>query len=224
MQSNIQPTWLFDLDNTLCDAREGILDQIQVKINKYLAQRFSIAETEATKIRHTLFLKYGTTLGGLIQEHGEMDVPEYFNYTYNVNLNHIQPASALNNLLGEIPGQKFVFTNAEATYAKRVLTQMEIEHHFEDIFDIVAADCISKPQQHPYDKICQTFQLDPANTIFIDDMAHNLKPAKDMGMTTVWLKTPHSSSLQKGSLTHVDVITEDLLSFLRTKVAITPTT
>ena len=181
MQNNIQPTWLFDLDNTLCDAREGILDQIHIQINQYLAQRFSVAETEAAKIRHNLFLQYGTTLGGLIQEHGEMDVPEYFNYAYNVNLDHIQPALMLNELLGQISGQKFIFTNAEANYAKRVLAQMEIEQHFEGIFDIVAADCISKPQQHPYDKICQTFQLDPAQTVFIDDMAHNLKTRQRHG-------------------------------------------
>ena len=218
MQNHAKPTWLFDLDNTLYDASEGILEQIHVQINKYLAQRFSVTETEAAEMRHGLFLKYGTTLGGLLKEHGEMDVPEYFTYTYDVNLDHIKPAVTLNELLGEISGQKFIFTNSEANYAKRVLAKMGIEQHFDGIFDIVAADCVSKPQQHPYDKVCQTFKLNPAQTIFIDDMAHNLKPAKDMGMTTVWLKTPHSMSLQKGSLDHVDEVTEDLLTFLRTKV------
>ena len=35
--------------------------------------------------------------------------------------------------------------------------------------------------------MCERFGIDPAHALFADDMAQNLKPAKALGMTTVWV-------------------------------------
>ena len=35
--------------------------------------------------------------------------------------------------------------------------------------------------------LCERFGIDPAHALMVDDMARNLKPAKMLGMTTVWV-------------------------------------
>jgi putative hydrolase of the HAD superfamily len=55
------------------------------------------------------------------------------------------------------------------------------------VHDIHAMDLIPKPQASAYAGLCAAFGLDPTQSLFADDMARNLAPAKAIGMTTVWV-------------------------------------
>ena len=45
-----------------------------------------------------------------------------------------------------------------------------------------------KPNIDPYKKIIEKFNLDPKKSILIEDIAHNLEQAKNLGMKTCWLE------------------------------------
>ena len=44
-----------------------------------------------------------------------------------------------------------------------------------------------KPDPHGYALLCERFGIDPAHALLADDMVQNLAPAKQLGMTTVWV-------------------------------------
>ena len=89
--------------------------------------------------------------------------------------------------LDRLPGRKFVFTNADEGYARRVLDRLGLANAFDGMHDIHAMDYVPKPHPAAYAAICARHGIDPARALFVDDMARNLAPAKALGMTTVWL-------------------------------------
>ena len=62
-----------------------------------------------------------------------------------------------------------------------------IGDQFEHLHDIVACDLRPKPQRHGYELLCARMGIDPARACMVEDMAQNLAPAKQLGMTTVWV-------------------------------------
>ena len=48
-------------------------------------------------------------------------------------------------------------------------------------------DLRPKPQASAYAGLCAALDIDPHDSLFVEDMARNLKPAKAIGMTTVWI-------------------------------------
>jgi putative hydrolase of the HAD superfamily len=86
-----------------------------------------------------------------------------------------------------LPGRKLVFTNGDAPYARRVLGALGIEQHFEELHDIHASDLRPKPDEHGYRLLLDRFAIDPNRAAMVEDMAQNLRPAKMLGMTTIWV-------------------------------------
>jgi len=60
-----------------------------------------------------------------------------------------------------------------------------VEDYFPQIFDIVFTRYIPKPNPEPYDQILECIGREGKECLMIEDIAANLKPAKDLGMTTV---------------------------------------
>jgi putative hydrolase of the HAD superfamily len=63
-------TWVFDLDNTLYPASCRLFDQIDVKMGDFVSRLLGIDHAEAKRRQKDMFYKYGTTLRGLMTEHG----------------------------------------------------------------------------------------------------------------------------------------------------------
>jgi len=96
------------------------------------------------------------------------------------------------------------------------------------VFDIVASDFTPKPAPEPYARLVTGLALDPARTAMVEDMAKNLKPAADLGMRTVWLKSDFDWATDGADQPHVHHVAEDVIDFLRSvldgpgDLAITP--
>jgi len=91
--------------------------------------------------------------------------------------------------LEALPGQKYVFTNGSVDHASRVLNKLGIEENFAGVFDISHSHYIPKPNPKAYDYFIDYFSIDPKKAVMVEDMARNLAPAHDRGMSTIWLKT-----------------------------------
>ncbi len=57
--------------------------------------------------------------------------------------------------------------------------------------------------------------IDPTRAVYFEDMAKNLLPAKDMGMTTVWVHTDIEWAQDGRDDPRIDHETDDLVDFLR---------
>lgn len=179
-------SWIFDLDLTLYGPEANIMAQMRDRIALFVERYFNIGSDEAHKIRYNYWKKYGTTLGGLMAEH-KVDPYRYLDFVHDVDMSLLHPAPDLRRLIEALPGRKLIFTNADAPYAQRVLAARGFEDLFEDIFDIHRMQHVPKPAATSYDALCAELAIDPARALFVEDSAHNLLPAKALGMTTIWV-------------------------------------
>ncbi len=84
-----------------------------------------------------------------------------------------------------MPGRKLILTNGTRKHAEAVMQRLEIDQHFEDVFDIAAADLDPKPLPQVYDRFLARHGVDPRRAAMFEDLARNLEVPHALGMTTV---------------------------------------
>ncbi len=212
-QLKLTEAWAFDLDNTLYCSTTNLFDQIDVRMKSFIAELLDIEPSEAYKIQKKYFRQYGTTLRGLMERHA-INPKSFLDYVHDIDLKVLQPNSILDKALEKLPGRKIIFTNADVGHSVRVLEHLGISQHFEDIFDIVASDYIPKPQPKAYEMFIEQFGLNPMFTVMFEDMARNLKPAADIGITTAWVRTNTLWGQENSKGEHVHYVIDNLSSWL----------
>lgn len=178
--------WIFDLDNCLYPAATGLFDLIDERMGAYIQRLLGVDPAEAKRVQKAHFHEHGTTLAGLMREQ-RVDPHEFLNDVHAIPLDRVARDERLARGLGRLPGRKIVHTNADEPYARRVLEALGVSEHFAELHDIHAAELQPKPNEHGYRLLLDRFGIDPRRAAMIEDMAQNLRPAKMMGMTTVWV-------------------------------------
>ena len=178
--------WIFDLDNCLYPASTGLFSLIDERMGAYIERLLGCDSKEAKRVQKAHFHAHGTTLAGLMKEHG-IDPHEFLEDVHDIPLDRVRYDERLGRLLARLPGRRFVFTNGDAPYARRVLEAIGLNSHFDDLHDIHASSYRPKPDPHGYGLLCERFGIDAKHALLADDMVQNLAPAKRLGMTTVWV-------------------------------------
>ena len=195
--------WIFDLDNCLYPASTGLFALIDERMGAYIQRLYACDPAEAKRIQKAHFHEHGTTLAGLMKEHA-LDPQDFLADVHDIPLDRVQCDARLERLLPRLPGRRFVFTNGDAPYARRVLEAIGVHAHFDDLHDIHASSYRPKPDPHGYELLCERFAIDPRHALLVDDMAQNLGPAKDLGMTTVWV----DNGSERGSHGHEENVAD----------------
>jgi len=206
-------SWVFDLDNTLYPVTAKLFDQIDKRMCSYIANFLHLSRGEAYKIQKRYFQEHGTSLKGMMVNH-KLDPIPYLEYVHEIDLSVIPQDKSMEEALDRLPGKKFVFTNAATDYAERVLKRIGIAHHFEDIFDIAAANFTPKPDPMVYKHFVKRYNIDPKNSVMVEDILRNLQPAADMGMKTVWVQTDRAWAHADAETTKPDFTTKNLTKWL----------
>jgi putative hydrolase of the HAD superfamily len=183
-----EPVWLFDLDNTLYPYECRLFDQVDRRMGAFVAGYLGLDPVAAREVQKRYLRDYGTTLSGLMQVHG-LAPEDYLSYVHAIDLSPVAPDPALDAALARLPGRKLIYTNANTGHADAVLEKLGIAHHFEAVFDIVAARFEPKPRPEPLKRMLARHAVSPEGTVFFDDMPRNLAPAAAIGMTTVWVES-----------------------------------
>jgi putative hydrolase of the HAD superfamily len=178
--------WIFDLDNGLYPASSALFELIDERMGAYIQRLLDCDPDEARRVQKAHFHEHGTTLAGLMKEHG-VDPHDFLADVHDIALDRVQCDERLARLLPRLPGRRFVFTNGDAPYARRVLDAIGVAEHFDDLHDIHASSYRPKPDPHGYALLCERFGIEPTHALLADDMAQNLAPAKALGMTTIWV-------------------------------------
>ncbi len=178
--------WIFDLDNCLYPASAGLFALIDQRMGAYIQRLLDCDPVEARRVQKHHFHTHGTTLAGLMNEH-DIDPHDFLADVHDVPLDCVKADQRLATALARLPGRKFVFTNGDAPYARRVLEALGVHSHVDQLHDIHASELRPKPNPHGYALLCERFGIDPCHALLADDMAQNLAPAKALGMTTVWV-------------------------------------
>lgn len=186
-------TWICDLDNTLYPASCNLFELIDHRMGAYIGERFQVDAAEAWRIQKRYFASHGTTLAGLMADHA-IDPHEFLGFVHDIETDRLSPDPKLKAALAALPGRRLVFTNGDTPYATRVLAALDLTDSFEGVFDIHDSQYRPKPDPHAYEVFCEAHNVDPARAVFLEDMARNLKPAKAIGMTTVWINNGSDQS------------------------------
>ena len=210
--------WIFDLDNTMYDINLGLFKKISNRITDFIMSKYSLDIDQAKKIQKEYYLKYGLTLRGLIVEK-KLEPEEFLDYVHDVEHPELKKNDQLISKIRILEGKKIIFTNASLKHAKNILKVLELEDDFDRIIDIKDLDYIPKPDRRSYKKLLECLNLnkeDLDKTIFVEDTVKNLIPAKELGITTVWMKNSINEKDFIKNFNFIDYSFNNLNEFLDT--------
>ena len=207
-------TWIFDLDNTLYPASADLFALIDRRMTAFVGDLLGLDPVEARRVQKDYFLGHGTTLAGLMANH-EIDPAAFLAYVHDIEMDALEQNAPLAAALARLPGRKLVFTNGDKPYALKVLDRLGLGASFEAVHDITAMNLVPKPAAAAYQGLCDAFGIDPARALFVEDMARNLRPAKAIGMATVWVDNG-SEQDHDSDRSYVDYRIADLTAWLET--------
>ena len=206
--------WLFDLDNTLYSAKTKVFDQVEKRMTQYVSNKLDVSMDKAKKIQKDYFYEYNTTLNGLIKNH-KIDANEFLEFVHDINIDFLKKDLKLSEELKKLGGKKMIFTNGPKKHALNITQKIGIDQHFVDIFDIIDSNFIPKPNMEPYKKLIEKHKIDPNLCVFVEDIARNLKPAYEMGMTTVWIENDEPWARKFSDDNFINYKTDNLSEFLK---------
>ncbi len=206
--------FIFDCDGVLYDDLEGVFGQVSKRMTEYISRKLYLSLEKAKELQTNYFHKYNTSLNGLMIHH-DIDPQEFLKYVHDINLDFLKKDLKLRKELIELKTKKFVFTNGSHEHASNITKTLGIRDLFDGFFDITDCNFIPKPSIEPYKKLIDKFNIKPSETVFIEDIAINLEPAKKLGMKTVWLKNNEYWGKKDSDKKFVDLKIENLSSFLK---------
>ena len=216
-------TFVFDLDNTLYPADCHLFKQIDDRMSQFIQQTLALDKDRARYLQKHYYAVYGTTLSGLMTEHG-IAPQDFLDFVHDIDLSVLEENSALRKAIGNLPGKRYVFTNGSTRHAENVAGKLGILDLFDGIFDIEKAEFTPKPHTSTYLRFTDHFNINPRSSAMFEDMPDNLKAAYELGKTTVLVQSdadwfndePEDKRPARVGETfdHVHHVTRDLTSFL----------
>ena len=206
--------WIFDLDNTLYSGQTKVFSEVDKKMSYFISKKFNVDLIEAKKMQKKYFYEYGTTLSGLMKKKN-VDPNEFLEFVHDIDISWLPQDKRLKDELIKIKEKKYIFSNGSHAHIENVTSQLGINGIFNGAFDITDADYIPKPNREPYKKLIKKFNIDPKQSILIEDIAHNLEQAKNLGMKTCWLENNEAFAKKDADKPYIDYKINNLPSFLQ---------
>ena len=179
-------TWVFDLDNTLYPHDLNLWQQIDDRIRAFVSEYLKVTKDDAFRVQKDYYKRYGTTMRGLMAEHG-MKPDDFLDFVHAIDHSPLTPNPALGAALESLPGRKLILTNGTRKHADAVMRRLEIHQHFEDVFDIIAAELEPKPSPQTYDRFLKLHDIDAARVELL------LTELRLPAMKTMWTRFAEQS-------------------------------
>ncbi|MEE9426950.1 MAG: pyrimidine 5'-nucleotidase [Paracoccaceae bacterium] len=199
--------WVFDLDNTLYAPEAALFDQIEIKMTDWVMSTIGVSRPKADRLRKKYWHSYGTTLAGLMAEHG-VDPGPYLDEVHDIDLSHLAKDPKLCAGINSLPGRKIVYTNGSGPYAQRVLEARGLTAAFDAVYGVEHADFIPKPQKEAFEKIFSSDGILATQAAMFEDDTRNLAAPHEMGMRTIHVAATAMPA------EHIHHHTNDLTAFL----------
>ena len=200
-------TWVFDLDNTLYPPRMRLFDQIEVRMTDWVMQALQVDRARADHLRAHYWQTYGTTLAGLMTEHG-VDPGPYLTEVHDIDFSVLSPDPDLARAIRDLPGRKIVYTNGCAPYAEKVLSARGLGGMFDAVYGVEHAAFHPKPEARAFQTVFGLDGLTPTTAAMFEDDSRNLAVPHALGMQTVHVAPDPAPAA------HIHHHTDDLTDFL----------
>ena len=204
---------IFDCDGVLYKDLDAVFGQVSKRMSEYISRKLNVDLKKAKELQRNYFHQYNTSLNGLMIHH-KIDPHEFLEYVHDINLDFLKKDTVLREELLKLDAKKFIYTNGSNEHVNNVTKHLGIDDLFDGVFDIVDGKFIPKPSVESCKILIKKFDINPEETVFIDDIAKNLLPAKKLNMQTVWLINNEYWGKKDSDKTFIDFKIEDLSSFL----------
>lgn len=163
-------------------------------------QQIGIPRDQVPELRRQYYQAFGTTLRGL-QIHHQVDADDYLAYVHDIPLqDYLQPQPELRQILLSLPQRRWIFTNADAGHAGRVLSALQLDDCFLAIIDIRALHFVCKPDIEAFQRaLAYAGEPDASRCVLFDDTLLNLLTGHHLGFRVVMVGStkglPHQLGL-----------------------------
>jgi len=205
---------IFDCDGVLYKDLDAVFGQVSKKMGEYISRKLNVDLKKAKELQRNYFHQYNTSLNGLMIHH-KIDPHEFLEYVHDIDLDFLKKDTFLREELLKLDAKKFVYTNGSRGHVNNITKHLGIDDLFDGVFDIVDGQFIPKPQIEPFKVLIKKFDINPEETVFIDDIAKNLSVKKELNLKTVWLINNEYWGKQDSDKNYIDVRIENLTSFLK---------
>ena len=205
---------IFDCDGVLYKDLDAVFGQVSKRMSEYISRKLNVDLKKAKELQRNYFHQYNTSLNGLMIHH-KIDPHEFLEYVHNINLDFLKKDTLLREELLKLDVKKFVYTNGSRDHVNNITKHLGIDDLFDGVFDIVDGQFIPKPQIEPFKVLIKKFDINPEETVFIEDIAKNLSVKKELNVKTVWLINNEYWGKQDSDKNYIDVRIENLTSFLK---------
>jgi len=202
------------LDNTLYSGQTKVFAEVSKNMSAYISKILDVDLLEAKELQKKYFYENGTTLSDLMK-YDKIDPHEFLEFVHNIDISWLPKDLLLRQELIKIKEKKYIFSNGSHSHVENVTKQLGIEDLFDGAFAITDADFVPKPNIESYKKMIKKFDLDPKKSILIEDIAHNLEQAKNLGMKTCWLENNDTFAKKDADKPYIDYKIKSLPSFLQ---------
>jgi putative hydrolase of the HAD superfamily len=200
-------TWVFDLDNTLYPPSARLFDLIDRRMTAYIVTHLGVDAATADRLRADYWRRYGTTLAGLMAEHG-LDPDPYLVDVHDIPLDRLSPDPDLAARIRDLPGRRIVYTNGSAPYAERVLAARGLSGLFDAVYGVEHAGYRPKPEAAAFATVFARDGLTPTRAAMFEDDTRNLAVPHALGLRTVHVAPDPEPA------DHIHHHTDDLAAFL----------
>ena len=206
--------FIFDCDGVLYKDLDAVFGQVSRRMTEYISKNLNLDLKKAKELQTNYFHKYNTSLNGLLIHH-DVKAEEFLEYVHDIDLEFMEKDLVLREELLKLNAKKFVFTNGSHDHVKNITKCLGIDDLFDGVFDITDCNFIPKPSLDPYKILIKKFNINPTESIFIEDIAINLEPAKKLGMKTVWLINDEYWGKKESDKEYIDYKIKNLSLFLK---------
>jgi len=149
----------------------------------YMRERMGFAEADIPRLREQYFRQHGTTLRGLQANH-DVDEGDFLAFVHDIPLgDYLSPDPVLRQVIASLPTRNLVFTNADASHARRVLTALDLNDLFESVVDVNVVAPYCKPMPESFSIAMRVSgESDPGKCVMIDDLPRTIQAARQAGM------------------------------------------
>ena len=190
-------TWVFDLDNTLYPHHLNLWQQVDERIRDYIAGFLKV--THEAPFRAEGLLQALRHLDARTDDRARHEARRFPRFRAPDRPSPLEPNPALGAAIEQLPGRKLILTNGTRRHADAVLARLGLDRHFQDVFDIIAAELEPKPRpKGTYDRFLKPHDVDAGKAAMFEDLARNLAVPHSLGMTTVLVVPEHTREVSRG--------------------------
>lgn len=204
LRGDARTVWFFDLDNTLHDAGHVVFPHMNAAMTDYIERHLGIERPQADALRVNYWLRYGSTLLGLMRHH-RVSAAHFLHETHRFPDLERQVSGHRHDLsvLRRLPGRRVLLTNAPRAYALRVLRALRITDCFDAVIPIEAMTMFGqlrpKPDGRLFRHLPVRLKVRPGRCVLVEDTLEHQKAARAAGWRTVWMQRWMKASMPTGS-------------------------